>query len=205
MTKLNAICVYCGSSAGTDPAMLHAARTLGRAMAEAGIELVYGGGDHGLMGAVARAVLDGGGLVTGIIPDFLRDKERMLSEPERTDRLRMIVVPDMHTRKRLMFERSDAFVALPGGIGTLEEVVEQMTWVQLDRHAKPVVIADIAGFWGPLLSLIDHMRRQGFIRADADVRHRVVGRAEDLIPAIRAALLEAERAGATKMEVDPRL
>ena len=205
MTKLDAICVYCGSSPGTDPAVIDAARSLGRAMAEAGIGLVYGGGDHGLMGAVARAVLDGGGSVTGIIPDFLRDKERMLSGPLRSDKLEMIVVADMHTRKRLMFERADAFVALPGGIGTLEELVEQMTWVQLDRHTKPVVIADVGGFWRPLLALIDHMRDQGFIRAAAEVRYRVVGRAEDALPAIRAALDDARIAGAVRTAVDPRL
>jgi uncharacterized protein (TIGR00730 family) len=157
------------------------------------------------MGAVARAVLDGGGSVTGIIPDFLRDKERMLSGPLRSDKLEMIVVADMHTRKRLMFERADAFVALPGGIGTLEELVEQMTWVQLDRHTKPVVIADVGGFWRPLLALIDHMRDQGFIRAAAEVRYRVVGRAEDALPAIRAALDDARIAGAVRTAVDPRL
>ncbi len=202
MTKFTALCVYCGSSDGTDPAMLEAAEALGLAMARDGIALVYGGGNNGLMGAVARAVLRGGGKVTGIIPDFLRDKERMLDAAQDPRQLEMVVVDDMHTRKRLMFERADAFVALPGGIGTLEELVEQMTWVQLDRHTKPVVIADIAGFWAPLLSLIDHMREQGFIRAAADVRYRVAGTVEEIIPAIRAALARAERAGNVKTELD---
>ena len=202
MTRLTAICVYCGSSDGTDPAMLHAAEALGRAMADAGIGLVYGGGNNGLMGAVARAVLAGGGRVTGIIPDFLRSKERMLEAARHPGQLDMVVVDDMHTRKRLMFERADAFVALPGGIGTLEELVEQMTWVQLDRHSKPVVIADIGGFWAPLLSLIDHMREQGFIRADADVRYRVADTVADIIPTIRAAMARAERAGAVKTDLD---
>ena len=195
MSDLKAICVYCGSSDGTDPAMMAAADALGRAMGEAGIDLVYGGGDNGLMGAVARAVLAVGGGVTGIIPDFLRSKERMLDGAGDPRRLEMVVVDDMHTRKRLMFERADAFVALPGGIGTLEELVEQMTWVQLDRHAKPVVIADIGGFWAPLLSLIDHMRGQGFIRATADVRYRVAATVEDIIPTIRAALARVGPAG----------
>ena len=202
MTKLTAICVYCGSSDGADPAMLEAAEALGRAMAGAGIGLVYGGGNNGLMGAVARAVLAGGGRVTGIIPDFLRNKERMLEAARDPGQLDMVVVDDMHTRKRLMFERADAFVALPGGVGTLEELVEQMTWVQLDRHSKPVVIADIGGFWGPLLALIDHMREQGFIRADADVRYRVADTVGDIIPTIRAAMARAERAGAVKTGLD---
>ncbi len=202
MTTLNAICVYCGSSDGTDPAMIRAAEALGRAMGEAGIGLVYGGGNNGLMGAVARSVLDAGGTVTGIIPDFLRSKERMLDGAGPDGRLEMVVVEDMHTRKRLMFERADAFVALPGGVGTLEELVEQMTWVQLDRHSKPVVIANIGGFWAPLLSLIDHMREQGFIRAAADVRYRVTGTVEEIIPAIRAMMALAERTGTVKTALD---
>lgn len=203
MTNLRSICVYCGSSDGTDPAMRAAAEALGRAMGEAGIALVYGGGDHGLMGAVARAVLAAGGSVTGIIPDFLRGKERMIDDPgSKEQRLEMIVVEDMHTRKRMMFEQADAFVALPGGIGTLEELVEQMTWVQLDRHTKPVVIADVAGFWAPLLELIDHMRRQGFIRAGAEVRYQVAESVEDIIPTIRAALERAALAGTEKTALD---
>ncbi len=199
---LSSICVYCGSSDGTDPAMRAAAEALGRAMGEAGIALVYGGGDHGLMGTVARAVLAAGGSVTGIIPDFLRGKERMIDGDGGERRLEMIVVEDMHTRKRMMFEQADAFVALPGGIGTLEELVEQMTWVQLDRHSKPVVIADVAGFWAPLLELIEHMRRQGFIRAAADVRYQVAGTVEEIIPTIRAAIERAARAGAAKEALD---
>ena len=123
------ICVYCGSGPGLNPAYLQAANFLGHAMAERGIGLVYGGGSLGLMGEVARGVLAGGGRVTGIIPQFLSDKERMLREVQE-----LIVVDDMHQRKKLMFERSDAFVALPGGIGTLEELVEQLTWAQLGRH-----------------------------------------------------------------------
>ena len=197
MNELNSICVYCGSSDGTDPAMLAAADALGSAMGAAGLALVYGGGNNGLMGAVARAVLSAGGRVTGIIPDFLRDKERMLDGAQE-----MIVVPDMHTRKRLMFERADAFVALPGGIGTLEELVEQMTWVQLDRHAKPVVIADIAGFWRPLLSLIAHMRQNGFIRPAAEVRYQVAETVPDIIPTIRATMERYARTGLSKSILD---
>ena len=183
MSSLKTICVYCGSSSGTNPAMLRAAETLGHAMGKAGIGLVYGGGNAGLMGATARAVLAEGGHVTGIIPGFLRDRELMLDAAQD-----MIVVPDMHTRKRLMFERSDAFVALPGGIGTLEELVEQMTWVQLDRHAKPVLIADIGGFWRPLLSLLAHMREQGFIRAGLEVKYMVAETADEILPMLESSI-----------------
>src|SRR3712207_4206190 len=125
MTAIRSICVYCGSGFGSDPVFVETAAELGRAMAEQGIGLVYGGGNVGLMGTVARSVLDHGGHVTGIIPDFLKSREKMLDDVQET-----IVVSDMHTRKRLMFEKADAFVALPGGIGTLEELVEQMTWAQ---------------------------------------------------------------------------
>ena len=188
MSALDNICVYCGSSNGSDPIMRRAAEQLGHAMGEAGIGLVYGGGNAGLMGATARAVLARGGHVAGIIPGFLRDRELMLAEAQE-----MVVVPDMHTRKRLMFERSDAFVALPGGIGTLEELVEQMTWVQLDRHAKPVLIADIGGFWRPLLSLLEHMREQGFIRSGLEVPYMVAETVDDILPMLRAAIQRTAR------------
>ena len=182
MADLKTICVYCGSSSGSNPEHWRAAEQLGRLMAEAGIGLVYGGGSHGLMGETARAVLAHGGHVTGIIPAFLRDRELML--PNAQD---MVVVPDMHTRKRLMFERSDAFVALPGGVGTLEELVEQMTWVQLQQHTKPVLIADIDGFWRPLLSLLAHMRENGFVRPDAEVDYLVAETPGDILPMLQAA------------------
>ena len=164
MPSLTSLCVYCGSGLGTNPAYEEAARILGRAMAESGVRLVYGGGSVGLMGTVARAVLDGGGSVTGIIPRFLQSRERPMA-----DLTELIVTDDMHQRKMLMFERADAFVALPGGVGTLEELVEQMTWAQLGRHEKPVLLANIAGFWDPLVQLLDEMRRVGFIRADLEV------------------------------------
>ncbi len=197
MSALENICVYCGSSSGSNPLMLDAAERLGHAMGEAGIGLVYGGGDNGLMGATARAVLERRGRVTGIIPAFLRDREAMPSGARD-----IVVVPDMHTRKRLMFERADAFVALPGGIGTLEELVEQMTWVQLDRHTKPVLIADIGGFWRPLLKLLAHMRDQGFIRAGLDVRYLVAENVEDILPMLRSAICRSERLGTAKTGLD---
>ena len=127
------VCVYCGSRLGNKPGYQALAQALGTAIGKRGWQLVYGGGRAGLMGTVARAVMQGGGHVTGIIPDFLQAREHMLEDIQET-----IVVGDMHTRKRLMFERSDAFVALPGGIGTLEELVEQLTWAQLGRHRSDV-------------------------------------------------------------------
>jgi hypothetical protein len=177
------ICVFCGSGPGRNPAYADAARVLGRDMATAGVGLVYGGGGMGLMGEVARTVLAHGGHVTGIIPAFLQSRERMLAEVQD-----MIVTEDMHERKRLMFERSDAFVALPGGIGTLEELVEQMTWAQLGRHKKPIVLANIDNFWQPLQALIAHMRNQAFIRDGLKVSFRVVDTAAEIVPAVIAAL-----------------
>src|ERR1700761_5266373 len=159
MIKIRTVCVYCGSGSGTSPRFIEAAIALGKALAENGIRLVYGGGAVGMMGAVATAVLDHGGSVTGIIPSFLTARENALKRVQE-----MIVTPDMHERKRLMFEHSDAFVALPGGIGTLEELVEQLTWQQLGRHSKPVLLANIDGFWEPLLALVTHMRATEFIR-----------------------------------------
>jgi hypothetical protein len=194
------VCVFCGSAQGVDPVYEAAAASLGRAMAKAGVGLVYGGGGNGLMGAIARSVLAGGGEVTGIIPDFLLRKDSLLSEIHEC-----VIVPDMHTRKRLMFERADAFVALPGGIGTLEELVEQLTWVQLERHSKPVVIADIGGFWQPLLHLFAHMREHLFIQSSFEVRYLVAEKIEDILPMIETAAARAELLGARKETVDPRL
>jgi uncharacterized protein (TIGR00730 family) len=184
------ICVFCGSGTGVNPAYAEAARTLGRTMAEAGIGLVYGGGSLGLMGEVARSVLAHGGRVTGIIPNFLSEKERMLREVNE-----LIVTEDMHQRKRLMFERSDAFVALPGGIGTLEELVEQMTWSQLGQHAKPIVLANIERFWDPLTALLDHMRGEAFIRPGLEIRFSVVQAAADIVPAVIGAVRSAQESG----------
>ena len=182
MNKIKTVCVYCGSGPGTNPRFIEAAITLGKTFAENGVRLVYGGGSLGLMGAVAQSTLDHGGTVTGIIPEFLTARENALERVQE-----MIVTPDMHERKRLMFERSDAFVALPGGIGTLEELVEQLTWQQLGRHSKPVLLANIDGFWEPLLSLISHMRATQFIRATLTVDILKAERVEDILPRLRAA------------------
>lgn len=180
--KIRTICVYCGSGPGTNPRFVEAAVALGKIFAENGIRLVYGGGSIGLMGAVATSVIDHGGAVTGIIPDFLTARENALKRVQE-----LIVTPDMHERKRLMFERSDAFVALPGGVGTLEELVEQLTWQQLGRHSKPVLLANIDGFWEPLLALLAHMRATEFIRPSLAVDILKAERVEEILPRLRAA------------------
>jgi uncharacterized protein (TIGR00730 family) len=185
MNRIKSICVYCGSGPGTDPAFIEAARQFGRILAENRIRLVYGGGSGGLMGALAESVLDHGGFVIGVIPEFLTEREHMLLRAQE-----LIVTRDLHERKRIMFERADAFVALPGGVGTLEELVEQLTWAQLGRHKKPILIASIERFWDPLCTLLDHMEKLQFIRAGLTVNLLVAERVEDILPK----LLEAARA-----------
>ena len=182
MSTIKTVCVYCGSGPGTNPNFIEAAKALGKSLADNKIRLVYGGGSLGLMGAVATSVLDHGGTVTGIIPDFLRMRENALTRVQE-----MVVTPDMHERTRLMFERSDAFVALPGGLGTLEELVEQLTWQQLGRHAKPVLLANVDGFWEPLFSLVSHMRQTQFIRAGLSVDILKADKIEEIVPRLRAA------------------
>ena len=182
MNGIKTVCVYCGSGPGTDPQFIEAASTFGKILAEEGIGLVYGGGSIGLMGAVANGVLDHGGKVTGIIHDFLTTREHALVRAQE-----MIVTKDMHERKQLMFERSDAFVALPGGVGTLEELVEMLTLAQLGRHSKPILVANIARFWNPLLALISHMRHTHFIRPNLSVDVLTADRVEDIVPKLRKA------------------
>jgi uncharacterized protein (TIGR00730 family) len=184
MSKIDTVCVYCGSGPGTNPAFVEAARKLGRILAENRVGLVYGGGSVGLMGALASTVLDHGGTVTGVIPEFLTGREQMLNRVQE-----MVVTRDMHERKRIMFERADAFVALPGGIGTLEEVVEQMTWAQLGRHKKPILIANIDGFWDPLVGLLEHMTSLEFIRSGLSINLLVVDRVESILPKLKHAAI----------------
>ena len=179
MTEIRSVCVYCGSGPGKEPVYAESAKALGKSLADAGLRLIYGGGSLGLMGIVARSVLESGGKVTGIIPQFLSDRERMLKDVDD-----LIVTQDMHERKMLMFDRADAFVALPGGVGTLEELVEMMTWAQLGQHRKPIVIANIAEFWEPLLTLFDHMREEKFIRAELEVRYKVAYHVSNIVPLI---------------------
>lgn len=196
-TVIKSICVYCGSQPGRDPAYRAAAQILGRAMAENGIDLVYGGGTKGIMGAVADAVLSSGGKAIGVIPEFLMDKEASRHSLGQLSELH--VTKDMHERKHMMFERSDAFVTLPGGIGTLEEIIEIMTWAQLGRHTKPMVFANINGFWDPLNALLGHMTGEGFIHTAHLVRPMVIDKADAIVPAILA-----QAAGGTN-EGEPEL
>jgi len=194
MSAIRTICVYCGSSDGADPRFVQAAEEFGRTLAAEKVSLVYGGGGEGLMGRLARSMLDAGGYVTGIIPSFLIRKEHPLTAAQE-----MVFVDNMHERKQAMFDRADAFVALPGGIGTVEELVEQLTWAQLNRHQKPILVADIGGFWRPLLSLLAHMRLQGFIREGFEAHYMVAEKIEDVLPMLRAA---AERRAAGREPQD---
>ncbi|HTT47972.1 MAG TPA: TIGR00730 family Rossman fold protein [Pseudolabrys sp.] len=180
--KIRKICVYCGSGPGADPAFVEAARAFGAILAKHGVGLVYGGGHVGMMGELASAVLDHGGEVTGIIPDFLVAREHAIKGEHG-----LIVTRDMHERKRKMFELADAFVALPGGVGTLEEIVEQMTWAQLGRHKKPILLANIEGFWQPLCALLDHMKALEFIRGDLSFDLLVADKVDDILPMLQKA------------------
>jgi uncharacterized protein (TIGR00730 family) len=189
MNKINALCVYCGSSPGADPAFVAAAQAFGKILAENRIRLIYGGGSVGLMGALAHAALDHGGEVTGVIPEFLTKRERPRQLPQE-----LIVTPDMHARKLLMFERADGFVALPGGLGTLEEVVEQLTWAQLGQHKKPILFANFNGYWEPLLKLIEHMRGEKFLRPTLDAEFLVAARVEEILPKLHEAARKAAEA-----------
>jgi len=189
VATLRRVCVYCGSSARVDARYRDAATAFGRLAAAAGVEIVYGGGRVGLMGLLADAALAAGGRVTGIIPSHLYDREvghAGLNE--------LIVVASMHERKQRMFELADAFVTLPGGLGTLDETIEIMTWKQLELHDKPVVIVDIAGYWAPFTALVEHAIDSGFTTAAARHYFRVVSRVEDVLPVI-AALPPSRHAG----------
>jgi hypothetical protein len=152
------VCVYCGSRPGADPAFAEAAVAMGRRIGEQGFRLVYGGGRSGLMGVVADAALEAGAEVVGIIPNALMDREL-----GHTGLHELTVVDTMHERKRLMAERSDAFVAMPGGIGTLEELFEVWTWRQLGYHDKPIGLLNVAGFYDPMLTFMDAIAAQGFV------------------------------------------
>lgn len=157
--SITSVCLFCGASNGADPAYLQAATTFGRTMAAEGVRLVYGGGGIGLMGAAARAAHGAGGRVLGVIPEFLSTREVVYDEVE------TVVVRNMHDRKRIMFEQSDAFAVFPGGIGTLEEVVELLSWRRLDLHAKPIVFLNLNGFWDPFFALVEHTVDQGLTPA----------------------------------------
>jgi uncharacterized protein (TIGR00730 family) len=163
MPVLRSICVFCGASAGRDPRYAAAAAAVGTELARRGIELVYGGGRLGLMGVVADAALAAGGRVTGVIPTGLVDRE--LAHPAVTE---LRIVATLHERKAVMAELADGFIALPGGLGTLEELAEVLSWAQLGLHAKPIGALDVAGFFGPLVAHLDHAAAEGFVSE----RHR---------------------------------
>ena len=181
MPDIASLCIYCGSSSGADPRHARAAATLGRLLGEACIELVYGGGNIGLMGIVADAALEAGGRVTGIIPTDLKRIELAHGGLDE-----LVVVESMHERKRRMFERADAFAVLPGGVGTLDETFEIITWRQLGLHGKPIVIIDADGYWRPLIDLIEHTIAAGFTGPAIRDLFIVVDRVEDVLPAINA-------------------
>ena len=179
METIGSICVYCGSSSRVSESYKTAARDFGKILADKNIALVYGGGQVGIMGILADAVLSAGGSVTGIIPEFLFEKE--IGKGDVTDLVR---VDSMHERKQKMAELSDAFVALPGGFGTMDETFEILTWRQLSLHNKPTIIADIDGYWQPLIALMDHIIDEGFASTDNRQLYSVVSTVEDILPAI---------------------
>ena len=180
-SRVDAVCVFCGSSAGLDPAHAAMAREVGRTLADHGVRLVYGGGAVGLMGCVADAALEAGGEVVGVIPRGLFRREvghQGLSE--------LVEVDSMHDRKRLMFELSDGFVAMPGGLGTLEELSEILTWAQLGLHGKPIVTLGPAGFWRPWHGVLDHLVASGFVQERYAKLVKELERVDELMPALRA-------------------
>jgi uncharacterized protein (TIGR00730 family) len=178
------VCLFCGSSNTADPDFLAGAASFGRQLAGEGVRLVYGGGGVGLMGAAARATHHAGGSVFGVIPDFLRRQEVIYDDVE------TVVVENMHDRKRMMFEASDAFAVFPGGVGTLEEVIELISWRRLGLHAKPIVFADLKGFWQPFFQLIDHTVEQRVTPDWLPATWASVSRAEDVLPCIRSLLAD---------------
>jgi uncharacterized protein (TIGR00730 family) len=192
MQQVTRLCVYCGSAAGLDPRYRAAARELGEALAAAGIELIFGGGRIGLMGVLADAVLAGGGRVVGIIPDRLR-----AAELAHTGVTELIVAGSMQDRKRLMAERADAFAVLPGGIGTLDETFEILTWRQLGLHDKPIFLVDVAGYWQPLRDLFDHLAAHGFTQSLIPRLLTIVPDVAELINA----LADAQPGGAPRSEL----
>jgi uncharacterized protein (TIGR00730 family) len=181
------VCLFCGASDGADPGFLTAATQFGAATANEGVRLVYGGGGVGLMGAAAKAAQQAGGKVLGVMPAFLRRREMLFDEVE------TLIVPNMHERKRIMFEQSDGFAVFPGGIGTLEEVVELISWRRLDLHSKPIVFLNHNGFWNRFFHLIDHTVEAGVTPDWLASTWGVVDRVESVLPEIRRRLIADDR------------
>lgn len=191
---MKTVCVFCGSADGVDARHKQFAQEAGRLIAEAGMRLIYGGGDLGLMGLVARGCEERGGEVIGVIPEFL-NKAHIVRQVRKNH----IVTPDMHHRKMRMFEMADMFIALPGGVGTLEELTEVITLRQLGQHAKPILIANVGGFWDPLIELISHMRAEGYVHKQYEIQFDVIETLDGLRTALGAAGEEA-RGGADRFE-----
>ncbi|MGB0212670.1 TIGR00730 family Rossman fold protein [Algiphilus sp.] len=189
MSGIRTLCVYCGSSRGNHPDYLHAVRALGSVIAERGIRLVYGGASVGIMGALADVVLAEGGSVVGIIPEHLVRHE--VAHQQLSD---LRVVASMHERKALMAELSDAFVALPGGLGTIEELFEMLTWAQLDLHRKPCGVLNVRGYFDHLLAFLDHAEAEQFVRP----HHRAMLQVADDAESLLAALARYRAPGAQK-------
>lgn len=185
MTKINNVCVYCGSSSNVDDAFKKAAVDLGKAVAGEGWGVVYGGGRVGLMGLVADSVLEAGGKVVGIIPEHIQSRE-----VEHTDLTELHVVDTMHVRKQMMVDRSEAFVILPGGIGTLDEFFELVTWKQLGLHDKPIVIVNLNGYWSKLIETVENIANEGFMRMDDLKMYHVVDKIEDVVETLKNAPTE---------------
>jgi uncharacterized protein (TIGR00730 family) len=175
------ICVFCGARPGNDPSFTKAARDTGQLIASLGMRLVYGAGDVGLMGEVARAAMGHGAATMGVIPVHLMDME-----VGKRDLSQLVVTEDMHERKKVMFMNSDAIVVLPGGAGSLDEFFEVLTWAQIGLHHKPIYLLDIKGYWGPLIALIDHVIDQGFAGEDLRGHYTVVGDVAELAAALSA-------------------
>ena len=191
LAEIRALCVYCGSSSGDDGKLEDFARAFGSACAARGIELIFGAGGTGLMGAVADAALAGGGRVVGIIPRSLMESELAFS-----GLTELFVVDSMHERKQQMFHRADGFVSLPGGFGTLEETLEVLTWRQLGFHDKPIALANYRGHWNPLLSLFDHIEAKGFAQADARDLCAVADSVDGIFVRLKIGAASRIRAGA---------
>ena len=175
------VCLFCGSAEAVAPEYLQAARDFGEQTAKAGWRLVYGGGGVGLMGASARAAHAAGGRVLGVMPGFLRSRERLFDDVE------TVVVPSMHERKTLMYDQSDAFVVAPGGVGTLEEVIEVLSWKRLDLHHKPVIFLNLNGFWEPLMAVMDHSIAEGMTPATFKQAWQICETVEEAVAAMQDA------------------